>query len=64
MPDVVIGRNCKIKKAIIDTGTILEEGTEIGINPVADKERGFRVTESGITLVTPSNFGQMLHRVR
>jgi len=64
MPDVVVGRNCKIKKAIIDTGTILEEGTEIGINPVADKERGYRVTESGITLVTPSNFGQMLHRVR
>ena len=64
LPDVDIGRNCKIRKAIVDSGTILEEGTEIGINPDQDRERGFRVTESGITLVTPENFGQMLHRVR
>jgi len=64
MPDVVVGRNCNIKKAIVDSGTILEEGTQIGIDPAADRERGFRVTESGITLVTPNNFDQKLHRVR
>jgi len=64
LPDVEIGRNCTVKKAIIDSGTILEEGTEIGVDHDADRARGFRITESGITLVTPSDFGQMLHRVR
>lgn len=64
LPDVDIGRNCKIRKAIVDSGTILEEGTEIGINQDHDRERGFRVTDSGITLVTPENFDQNLHRVR
>ena len=64
MPDVIVGRNCKIKRAIIDTGTILEEGTEVGINPEEDRARGFRITDSGITLVTPDHFGQNLHRVR
>ena len=64
MPDVQIGRHCKIRKAIIDTGTILPERTEVGLDPEADRKRGFRVTESGVTLVTPENFEQMLHRVR
>lgn len=64
LPDVDIGRNCKIRKAIVDSGTILEEGTEIGIDHDHDRARGFRVTDSGITLVTPENFGQKLHRVR
>jgi glucose-1-phosphate adenylyltransferase len=64
LPDVDVGRNCRIRKAVVDSGTILEEGTEIGIDPEHDRERGFHVTESGITLVTPDNFSQKLHRVR
>lgn len=64
MPDVTVGRRCKIKRAIIDTGTDIPEGTEIGINAEEDIAKGFRVTKSGITLVTPSNFKQMLHRIR
>lgn len=64
LPNVDIGRNCKIRKAIVDSGTILEEGIEIGIDPEHDRERGFRVTDSGITLVTADNFNQNLHRVR
>lgn len=64
MPDVQIGRNCSIKRAIIDTGTILPDGTDVGVDAERDKARGFRVTENGITLVTPDHLGQMLHRVR
>jgi glucose-1-phosphate adenylyltransferase len=64
LPDVDIGENCHVKRAIIDAGTVLEEGTVIGADPDADRERGFRITESGITLVTPDMLGQHLHFTR
>ena len=64
MPDVQIGRYCKIQRAIVDSGTIIPEGAEIGLDAKADKANGFRVTESGVTLVTPDNFQQLLHRLR
>ena len=64
MPDAVVGRRCKVRRAVIDSGTVLPEGTEVGVDHDADRERGFRVTDSGITLVTPDHFGQDLHRVR
>jgi len=50
MDDVIIGRNCKVKKAIIDKGNHLPEGTEIGLNPRADAER-FTVTPRGICVI-------------
>jgi glucose-1-phosphate adenylyltransferase len=64
LPDVDIGENCHVKRSIIDAGTVLEEGTVIGADPDADRERGFRITESGITLVTPDMLGQHLHFTR
>ena len=64
LPDVDIGENCRISKAIIDAGAKIEPGTEIGIDPDADRERGFRVTDDGITLVTPDMLGQQLHFTR
>jgi glucose-1-phosphate adenylyltransferase len=48
---VNIGRHCRIKKAIIDRDVQLPEGTVIGYDTEADKQRYF-VTESGITVVT------------
>ncbi|MET0051660.1 MAG: glucose-1-phosphate adenylyltransferase [Candidatus Thiodiazotropha sp.] len=63
LPDVNIGRNCKIVKAVIDRGCDIPEGTRIGIDPQADAER-FYVTETGIVLVTPEMLGQVLHHVR
>ncbi len=53
-----------MKRAIIDRGTVLEAGTVIGEDPDADRERGFRITETGITLVTPDMLGQHLHFTR
>jgi glucose-1-phosphate adenylyltransferase len=51
LPRVRIGENCVIQRAIIDEGTLVPDGTQIGVNPVADAER-FHVTEGGIVLVT------------
>ena len=62
LPDVDIGENCRINKAIIDAGAKIEPGTVIGEDPDADRERGFRVSDDGITLVTPDMLGQELHR--
>jgi len=64
LPETDIGENCTINRAIIDRGTIVPPGTEIGIDQEADRERGFRVTSKGITLVTPDMMGQQLHFTR
>ncbi|MCG7924992.1 MAG: glucose-1-phosphate adenylyltransferase [Candidatus Thiodiazotropha taylori] len=63
LPDVNIGRNCRINKAVIDRGCDIPEGTIIGEDPVSDAER-FYVSEKGVVLVTPEMLGQVLHHVR
>lgn len=60
LPDVTIGRNCRLNRCVIDKGTIIPEGTVIGEEREEDSRR-FYVTENGITLVTPEMFGQELH---
>ena len=52
MPGVHIGRNCVIRNAIIDEHCDIPDGTRVGVDPQADKER-FDVTPRGIVLVTP-----------
>jgi glucose-1-phosphate adenylyltransferase len=64
LPDVEIGEGSRINKAIIDAGCKIEPGTVIGVDADADRERGFRVTSDGITLVTPDMLGQSLHFTR
>jgi glucose-1-phosphate adenylyltransferase len=51
LPNVRIARHCVLKKCIIDKDCKVPEGTRIGLDRAADRKR-FRVTESGITLVT------------
>ena len=48
---VNVGRHCRIRKAIIDRDVHIPEGTTIGYDSEADRQRYF-VTESGITVVT------------
>ena len=57
LPEVEIGRNCRISRAVIDRGCRIPPGTVIGEDPVADAKR-FRVTEKGIVLVTAGMLGQ------
>ncbi len=64
LPDVDVGENCRIHRAILDRGSVVPKGTEIGIDAAADRERGFRVTDSGLTLVTPDMLGQQIHHTR
>ena len=63
LPDVTIGQNCTIKNAVIDKGTQIADGTTIGVDREEDKKR-FRVTDSGIVLVTPDMIGEKLHNFR
>ncbi|MEH6580805.1 MAG: glucose-1-phosphate adenylyltransferase [Halioglobus sp.] len=58
LPDVEIGRHCKIRKAIIDRGCVIPDGTEIGVDHEQDKANGFRVTSKGVVLVTRGMLGQ------
>lgn len=48
---VNIGRHCKVRNAIIDRDVHLPEGTVIGYDTEADRQKYF-VTESGLTVVT------------
>jgi glucose-1-phosphate adenylyltransferase len=48
---VNIGRHCRIRRAIIDRDVHIPEGSIIGYDTEADKQRYF-VTDSGITVVT------------
>ena len=64
LPDVDIGRRCVIRRAVIDRYCEIAEGTEIGVDPEADRRAGFHVTEGGVTLVTPEMLGQGVNFVR
>jgi glucose-1-phosphate adenylyltransferase len=61
LPDVVVGRGVTLRRAVVDKYCRLPDGSEVGLDARADRERGFHVTERGITLVTPEMLGQHLH---
>ncbi len=50
MNRVVIGRGCRIRRAIIDKNVHVPPGTEIGYNLELDRQR-YSVTESGIVVI-------------
>lgn len=64
LPECEIHDGCTIRGAIIDRGSVIPEGTQIGVNHDDDRARGFRVTEGGRVLVTPDMLGQSLHFTR
>ncbi len=57
LPNVEVGRQCIIKKCIVDKNCRIPDGSQIGVNPEEDRKR-FHVTASGITLVTQAMLGQ------
>ncbi len=63
LPDVQIGKRCRITRAVIDIGCIIPDGTIIGENTEEDKEK-YHVSPNGIVLVTSDMLGQELHYVR
>ncbi|MCD1631384.1 glucose-1-phosphate adenylyltransferase [Marinobacter shengliensis] len=56
-PDVDIGRHCHIRKAVIDRGCRIPDGTRIGFDKKADENR-FHVSPKGVVLITPEMLGQ------
>jgi glucose-1-phosphate adenylyltransferase len=63
LPEVNIGRHCRIRKAVIDRGCHIPPNTVIGENLEDDKKR-FDVSPGGVVLVTPDHLGQRLHFAR
>lgn len=64
LPDTSIGQHCQLQRCIVDKGVNIASGSVIGVDHDADREHGFRVTDSGLTLVTPDMLGQSLHFTR
>jgi glucose-1-phosphate adenylyltransferase len=63
LPDVEIGQRCRIRKAVIDKGCRIPDGTVIGEDRENDRKR-FHLSEGGVVLVAPEMLGQELHYVR
>jgi glucose-1-phosphate adenylyltransferase len=53
----------RVRRAIVDRHCRLDAGMEVGARPEKDSTR-FRVTEKGLTLVTPEMLGQPVHQLR
>jgi glucose-1-phosphate adenylyltransferase len=51
MDGVQIGRDATVRKAILDKNVTVADGAAIGVDKARDLERGFTVTDSGITVV-------------
>lgn len=54
---VEIGRNAKIRNAIIDKHVVIPDGAEIGFDPEQDRANGYQVTESGLVALAKSVMG-------
>ncbi len=63
LPEVTIGRNCRIKRAIIDKSCHIKDGTIIGEDLAYDAQH-YHVTPGKVVLVTPDMLGQEMHHVR
>lgn len=57
LPGVRVGRNCRLRRAIIDGGCQIPDGMSIGMDQAKDAER-FEISAGGVTLVTPDMLGQ------
>lgn len=55
LDNVVVGRNCRIRKAIIDKNNIIPRYMEIGYNPDDDRKH-FTITHRGIVVVPKGHF--------
>jgi len=51
---VTVGQNATIQRAIIDKFVVVPDGVSIGVDRERDLDRGFTVTDSGITVVGKS----------
>jgi glucose-1-phosphate adenylyltransferase len=58
LPNVAIGRDCVVNRAILDEGVEIPDGLHIGVDRAADSAR-FHVTEKGVVVVTSDMIGEV-----
>ncbi|AOU97985.1 glucose-1-phosphate adenylyltransferase [Acidihalobacter yilgarnensis] len=63
LPDVHVGKNCRIKRAVVDKGCHVPDGMVIGENIEQDARR-FHVSPGGVVLVTSDMLGAPRRRAR
>jgi glucose-1-phosphate adenylyltransferase len=51
MQGVDVGRSSVVRRAILDKNVRVEPGAKIGVDPDLDRERGFTVSDGGVTVV-------------
>ncbi|HSA70407.1 MAG TPA: glucose-1-phosphate adenylyltransferase [Burkholderiales bacterium] len=57
LPDVVVGPGVQLRRAIVDRHVHLDA-------TMLDDARRFRITDKGLTLITPEMLGQHVHQLR
>lgn len=60
LPNVQILRNACLRRVVVEKRCVIPEGLMVGYNKEEDRQR-FRVTEKGVTLITPAMLGQDLY---
>lgn len=61
LPEVDIGENAIIRRAVIDKRCRIRAGMRIGVDPEEDRKNKFYISEKGIVLVTPEMLDQKAH---
>jgi len=51
LANVSIGKRAIVRRAILDKNVVVPDGGEVGVDPEADRARGFTVSDGGITVV-------------
>lgn len=63
LPNVDIGRNVVLRRAVVDKHCRLPPGLVVGVDSAQDRQR-FHVTDGGVKLITPEMLGQHVHHLR
>lgn len=63
LPDVRIGKEVRLRRTIVDKHCHLPDCFSAGLDSAHDRERGFHVTETGVTLIVPEMIGQRTHHI-
>ena len=48
---VLIGQGARVHRAVLDKNVVLEDGATVGVDRERDLQRGFTITDTGITVV-------------
>jgi glucose-1-phosphate adenylyltransferase len=51
LDNVTIGKGAVVRNAILDKNVTVPDGAEIGVDPDADRARGFTVSDGGVTVL-------------